>query len=58
MKTEIKEKKSFYKVRQFRLSDKNYEQLKKIKRGTWNYTFNNLIKKYEQRKKSNYPSND
>lgn len=46
--TEQKEKKSFHKVRQFRISDKNYKTLNKIKKGTWNYTFNNLLKKYEK----------
>ena len=39
-------KKSFYKVKHFRLSDENYKKLKKLKKGTWNHTFDQLIKKY------------
>lgn len=40
----MKEKKRFYKKRQFRLSDENYLWLTNIKKGTWNHTFNNLRK--------------
>ncbi len=37
-----KEKKSFHPVRHFRLSDKNVTWLKKIKKGTWNRTMDQL----------------
>lgn len=40
------EYKSYHKVRQFRISDKNYKkllELKKKNKGTWNYTFTKII---------------
>lgn len=47
---EKKEKKSFYPVRHYRLSKENKEWLEKIKKGTWNHTFNLLRKKYVNEK--------
>lgn len=43
-----KEKKSFHPVRHFRLSQENMDWLEKIKKGTWNHTFNQVKKKYEE----------
>ena len=44
-----RKKKQFYSVRNFRLSDEVFENLKRIKKGTWNYTFNNLIENYAKK---------
>jgi hypothetical protein len=41
-----KKKKSFHKVRNFRISDEVFLELIKYKKGTWNYFFNELIKLY------------
>lgn len=43
---QIKEKKSFHPVRHFRLSKENMDWLEKMKRGTWNHTFNQIKKEY------------
>jgi len=48
MEKEIK--KRFHKKRQFRISDEVFKKLLNIKKGTWNYTFNNLLKKYGKSK--------
>ena len=41
-------KKSYYTMRGFRISDKIYNELKKIKKRdeTWNLVFKKIIKKY------------
>lgn len=46
MKKKKIEKKSFYQRRQFRLNNENYEWLLRIKKGTWNHTFNLIKQKY------------
>jgi hypothetical protein len=45
MRKKVFNKKSFNKVRQFRIDSKNYNWLKKqkkINKGTWNYLFLNM----------------
>ena len=42
LKTKFREKKSFYPVRHYRLSDKIANWLNENKKGTWNFTFNQL----------------
>lgn len=41
-----KEKKQFHPVRHIRLSEENMQWLEKIKKGTWNHTFNLIKQKY------------
>ena len=41
-KKKFREKKSFYQVRHYRLSDRNADWLKTKKGGTWNRTFDKL----------------
>lgn len=50
MNNKIKEKenkKSFHKIRQIRISDEVWKELKYKKNGTWNYFLSKLIKEYE-----------
>lgn len=39
------EKKSFHPARHFRLSEKNMALLRAVKKGTWNYTIGQLLKR-------------
>lgn len=49
----MKKKKSFYNVKQFRISEENYKWLISIKKGTWNNTFTNLREKSGVQKRDN-----
>lgn len=42
------EKKSFHEKRSFRIDDETYEWMKKEKKGTWNYFFRNIKKRYDK----------
>jgi hypothetical protein len=42
----INKGKQFYKIKQFRLSEENYEWLKQNKKGTWNHFITKIIKSH------------